>query len=269
MQRKHRQKTLALASALYHVISRKRDPVAALQLFVKRMNVSPPRGSDPCRTIVEGLFYYGGTAEERTQNRQYACADANALRYIIRMGIEPQKVLAPDEGESITKWAKREAKYRKEDKASDTRFEVSKAKRLITTESAEGKLPVVRPSERRYRALQKWAKKGVFLVEPKDHGRTLVVTVTELASLTVDEAKCRPDKVRAAIQMALDKSVQKAAEKPPATPFVRRPVCDARRLIPSGSGILSKPVANRFYEGERRPRIGYPGFVCSNLGEPR
>ena len=26
---------------------------------------------------------------------------------------------------------------------------------------------------------------------------------------------------------------------------------------------------NRFYEGERRPRIGYPGFVCSNLGEPR
>ena len=23
------------------------------------------------------------------------------------------------------------------------------------------------------------------------------------------------------------------------------------------------------YEGERRPRIGYPGFVCSNLGEPR
>ena len=25
----------------------------------------------------------------------------------------------------------------------------------------------------------------------------------------------------------------------------------------------------RFYEGERRPRIGYPGFVCSNLGEPR
>ena len=26
---------------------------------------------------------------------------------------------------------------------------------------------------------------------------------------------------------------------------------------------------NKFYEGERRPRIGYPGFVCPNLGEPR
>ena len=103
MQRKHRQKALAVASAMYHVISRKPDPVAALQLFVKQMNVSPPRGSDPCRTIVEGLFYYGSTAEERTGNRQYACADANALRYIIRMGIEPQKVLAPDEGDSITK----------------------------------------------------------------------------------------------------------------------------------------------------------------------
>jgi len=31
---------------------------------------------------------------------------------------------------------------------------------------------------------------------------------------TVKEAKRRPDKVRAAIQMTLDKAVQKAAEKP-------------------------------------------------------
>ena len=99
MQRKHRQKALAVASALYHVISRKPDPAAALDTLVKRMNVSPPRGSDPCRTIVECLFDYGSTPEERTQNRQYACADANALRYIIRKGIEPQKVLTPDEGE--------------------------------------------------------------------------------------------------------------------------------------------------------------------------
>ena len=96
MQRKHRQKALAVASAVYHVISRKPDPPAALQTLVKKMNVSPPRGSDPCRTIVECLFDYGSTAEERTQNRQYACADANALRYIIRKGIEPQKVLAPE-----------------------------------------------------------------------------------------------------------------------------------------------------------------------------
>ena len=206
------------------------------------MNVSPPRGLDPCRTIVEGLFYYGSTVEERTQNRQYACADANALRYIIRKGIEPQKVLAPDEGESITKWAKREAKYRRQKMASDTRSKAAEAKRAMTTESAEGKLPVLRPSERRYQMLQKWAKKGLFLVESKDHGRTLVVTVTELASLTVDEAKRRPDKVRAAIQRMLDKAIQKAAVNPPATPLVPRRVLDDERSIPSGPGILSKPV---------------------------
>jgi len=70
MQRKHRHKALAVASALYHVISRKNDPDAALDTLVQRMHVSPPRGSDLCRTIVECLFDYGSTAEERTQNRR-------------------------------------------------------------------------------------------------------------------------------------------------------------------------------------------------------
>ncbi len=100
MQRKHRQKALAVASAVYHVIFRKPNPPAALHTLVKKMNVSPPRGSDPCRTIVECLFDYGSTPEERTWNRQHACADANALRYIIRKGIEPQKVLTPEQGPS-------------------------------------------------------------------------------------------------------------------------------------------------------------------------
>ena len=68
MQRKHRLKALAVASALYHVISRKPNPAAALQTLVQRMNISPPHGSDPCRTIIECLFDYGSTAEERTQN---------------------------------------------------------------------------------------------------------------------------------------------------------------------------------------------------------
>jgi hypothetical protein len=70
MQRKHRHKALAVASALYHIIFRKRDPPAALDTFVQRMKVSPPRGSDLFRTIVECLFDYGSTAEERTQNRR-------------------------------------------------------------------------------------------------------------------------------------------------------------------------------------------------------
>ena len=51
MQRKHRQKALAVASAMYHVIFRKPNPPAALHTLVKKMNVSPPRGSDPCRTL--------------------------------------------------------------------------------------------------------------------------------------------------------------------------------------------------------------------------
>jgi hypothetical protein len=244
MQRKHRQKALAVASAVYHVISRKSDSVAALDTLVQRMNVSPPRGSDLCRTLVECLVDYGSTPEERTDNRQYACTDANAMRYIIRKGITPQKVLAPEQGESITEWAKREAQYRRKKTAPDTRPKVPEAKRAMNSEATEGELPVRRPSERRYRMLQVWAKKGVFLVEPKDHGRTLVVTVTELATLTVDEAKRRPDKVRAAIQKTLDKAIQKAPEKPPATALVRRPILNTRKLVPSGPhpGILTKPV---------------------------
>ena len=250
MQRKHRQKALAVASAMYHIISRKPNPPAALHTLVKRMNVSPPRGSDPCRMLVECLFDYGSTAEERAHNRQYAGTDANALRYIIRKGIEPQKVLAPDERESITKWAKREAKYRRQKMASDTRSTVPEAKRSITSESAEGKLPVRRPSEQRYRTLQIWAKKGVLLVEPEDNGRTLVVTVTELASFTADEAKRRPDKVRAAIQKTLDKAIQKAAEKPPTMPLRPRPAINTRRSIPSGPHRLvhSKPVGQAHRE---------------------
>src|ERR1035437_2828848 len=232
MQRKHRQKALAVASAVYHVISRKSDSVAALDTLVQRMNVSPPRGSDLCRTIVECLVDYGSTPEERTDNRQYACTDANALRYILRKGITPQKVLAPEQGESITTWAKREAKYRRKKTAPDTRPKVPEAKRAMNSEATEGELPVRRPSERRYRMLQVWATKGVFVVEPKDHGRTLVVTVLELA-ITVDEAKRRPDKVRAAIQKTLDKAIQKAPEKPTATALVRRPILNTRKLVPS------------------------------------
>jgi hypothetical protein len=242
MQRKHRQKALAVASAVYHIICRKNDSVAALHSLVNKMNVSPPRGSDPCRTIVECLF--GSTKEERTHNRQYACADANALRYIVRKGIAPQKVLKPDEGQSITNWAKREANYRRLGKAFNTRSKVAVAKRSITSEWTDAKLPVFRPSEQRYRFLKKCARKGVFLVKPEDHGRLLAVTVTELTSLTVDEAKRRLDKVRAAIEKVLDKAIQKAAEKPPATPLMRRRVFDDRRSIPSGPHRLihSKPV---------------------------
>ena len=61
-------------------------------------------------------------------------------------------------------WAKREAKYRRQKTASDTLSKVPEAKRTMTAKSAEGKLPGLGPSERRYKMLQKWAKKGVFFV---------------------------------------------------------------------------------------------------------
>ena len=132
-----------------------------------------------------------------------------------------------------------------------------------------------RPSERRYRMLQKWAKNGVFLVEPEDNGRVLVVTVTELASLTVDEAKRRPDKVQAAIQTTLDKAIQKTAEKPPAMGVVPRPVIDARGSIPSGSHPGRTIARGKKGQGPQRanggrraasrcvPNVGrpMPGFV--------
>ncbi|MGA3341114.1 MAG: hypothetical protein ABSD11_10870 [Methylocella sp.] len=99
---------------------------------------------------------------------------------------------------------------------------------------------MMRSSERPYQMLQKLAKKCVLLVEPRDNAHPLVVAVIELARVTVDEAKRRPDKVRAAILKTLDKEIQKAAEKP----LVRRRMFDGRRSIPSGPHRLnhSKPV---------------------------
>jgi hypothetical protein len=155
-QRAHRRKVLAAGSALHHIIARRIHPETALQTLVKRMNVIPPRGSDWCRIIVECLFDYGGTTDERTRNRQYACSDANALRYIVRKGIEPQKVLTPEAGESITKWAKREAKYRRPEKALHAHPHKAEAGNSTTSESAEQELPVMPSSQVPYRVLQKW-----------------------------------------------------------------------------------------------------------------
>ena len=164
-QRKHRQKTLAVASALYHVISRNNDPVAALQILVKKMNVSPPRGSDLCRTIVECLFDYGSSPEERTRNRQYACSDANALRYVVRKEIEPQKVLQPEEGEFITKWAKLEAEFRRPQKASRDRPEKAETRNSTTPKSAKQKLVVLPGTKQLRRLLKQWVKNALFVAD--------------------------------------------------------------------------------------------------------
>lgn len=117
----------------------------------------------------------------------------------------PQQITKPEKGESITKWADREAEYRKPKKALHARPEPAKAGSLTTSELAEWELPVIRPSKLRYRLLQIWARKGVLVVDPTDRGRPLAVIVTPLGRLTADQAKSRPAKVRAVIRKALDK----------------------------------------------------------------
>jgi len=202
MQRAHRRKALAAGTALYYIISRKDDPEAALQVLVKRTNVIPPRDSDRCRIIVECLFDYGSTTDEKTRNRQYACTDANALRYLIRKGIEPQKALEPEQGESITKWADLEAEYRKSRKALHAL--PGMAKTGSSSESAKLELPVIRVSKQHYRVLQKWSQKGLIVIAPKDSGCCpLAVIVMPLRGLTVDQAKSSPAKVRMKIHKAL------------------------------------------------------------------
>ena len=108
----------------------------------------------------------------------------------------------------------------------------------------------------RWRALENFPRSvrlnggiGCYRYGPgKNNGRPLVISVTQLVSVTVGEAKRRPDKVRAAIQKTIDKAIQKAAEKPPTVLLRPRPVSDARRSIPSRPHpeILTKSKAGSF-----------------------
>ena len=214
-KRSDQRKALAAGCALYHVISCENDSVAALRRLAKSMNVDLPRTSDPCRIIVECLTDYGATPDERTLNRQFAARDARALRYVIRLKMEPQQIKKPEKGESITKWANREAEYRKPRKAVRARPDTAEAGRSTTSESAKRELPVIRPLEQRYCFLEKWTRKGLFLVDSKHWGCALAVIASPLGRLTADQAKSRPDKVRAVLQKALDKGIEKTAEMSP------------------------------------------------------
>ena len=202
-QRLDQRKALTAGCALYHLTSRENDSVGALRRLAKCMNVDIPRTSDPCRIIVGCLIDYGATKAERTLNRQFAARDARALSYVIRTKMEPQQITKPEKGESITKWADREAEYHKPKKALHARRETAKAGSSL--ESAKRELPVIRPSEQRYCLLKKWTKRGLFVVDPKSDGCPLAVIVTPLAGLTADQAKSHPAKVRELIQNATDK----------------------------------------------------------------
>jgi hypothetical protein len=113
----------------------------------------------------------------------------------------------------------------------DTSPKAPKSKRSKKSNWTDGKLPILRPSEKRYRFLKNCTRKGVFLVDPESHGRPLVVIVAELPNVTVDEAERRPNKVRRAIEKRLDKHIRKPAEESPPAPLSRGP---ARKSIHSG-----------------------------------
>ena len=103
---------LAAGCAVYHQICSQPNPEKALKRLAASVDLDLARISDPCRVIVEFLIDYGGSKDEKTANRQYAARDARALSYIVRKGMDPLEVAKPAKGETLTKWADREAAYR-------------------------------------------------------------------------------------------------------------------------------------------------------------
>jgi hypothetical protein len=113
----------------------------------------------------------------------------------------------------------------------DTSPKAPKSKRSKKSNWTDGKLPILRPSEKRYRFFEKCTRKGVFLVDPEDKGPPLAIIIAELTNVTVDEAERRPYKVRTAIEKALDRHIRKSTEGSSPAPLSRGP---ARKSIPSG-----------------------------------
>ena len=172
-----------------------------------------------------------------------------ALHY--QEGNQPQKVLTP-ERRRIDHGTGRNARlsFAGKKRLLILAHEEPKAKRSISRDWPKGNFQSGARLNERYRMLQIWAKKGVLLVDPKIMDARWWLPSPSSASFTVDEAKRRPDKVRAAIQKTLDKAIQKAAEKPPTMPLRPRPAINTRRSISSGPHRLihSKPVGQAHRE---------------------
>jgi hypothetical protein len=211
-KRRDKLKVLAAGCALYHAICKQPDPKEALQRFAASMEVDLPRTSDPCRVIVEGLVDYGGTKDERTRNRQFAARDARALRYVVRTGLDPAHVAKPAKGETITKWADREAVYRSQQKSPPGHQQA--ATRSVSAPSAPNQLPVVSLSRMQYDTFKHWLDYGLLVVTSKDRETPLAVAVARLKHLTAGQAKTQPVKVQAAIRKALQKAPGRSVSKP-------------------------------------------------------
>ena len=136
------------------------------------MDLDLARISDPCRVIVESLIDYGGNKDEKTANRQYAARDARALSYIVRKGMDPLEVAKPANGETLTKWADREAAYRLGQRPAAKRAQKGPAAAVLAPE-APNQLPVVQVAQPLYNALAALLEPGLVVVRPQGRGKSL------------------------------------------------------------------------------------------------
>ena len=218
-KRRDKLRILATGCAVYHELASQLNPKKALEQLAASVDLDLERISDPCRVIVESLIDYGGTQDEKTANRQYAARDARALSYIVRKGMDPLEVAKPANGETLTKWADREAAYRLARRPSGKRAEKGPGAAVLAPEAPD-QLAVVQVAQRLYSALTALLEPGLVVVTPKAGGKALALAVAPLKGLTADQAKAKPNKVQRAIRKALKKALGKTIEKsskPPAS----------------------------------------------------
>ena len=136
-KRKDKLRILATGCAVYHELASQLNPQKALEQLAASVDLDLTRISDPCRVIVECLIDYGGSKDEKAANRQYAARDARALSYIVRKGMDPQQVAKPAKGETLTKWAHREAAYRLAQRPAAKRAQKGPAAAVLTPEAPQ------------------------------------------------------------------------------------------------------------------------------------
>jgi hypothetical protein len=216
-KRRDKLRILATGCAVYHELASQVNPKKALEQLAASVGLDLARISDPCRVIVESLIDYGWTQDEKTANRQYAARDARALSYIVRKGMDPLEVAKPADGETLTKWANREAAYRLSRRPAGKRASKGPVAAVLPPE-APNQLAVVQVAQGLYNALTALLELGVVVVAPKGGGKALALAVAPLKGLTADQAKAEPCEVQRAIRKAMKKALGKTVEKSSKTP---------------------------------------------------
>jgi hypothetical protein len=232
-KRRDKLRILATGCAVYHELASQLNPKKALEQLAASVDLDLTRISDPCRVIVESLIDYGGSKDEKAANRQYAARDARALSYIVRKGMDPLDVAKPANGETLTKWADREATYRLARRPAAKRAKKGPAA-AVSAPEAPDQLAVVQVAQGLYNALAALLEPGVVVVARKGGGKALALAVGPLKGLAVDQAKVQPGKVQAAIRKALKKAARKTAKKSTKTPTYERSLGSAKER---GGGI--------------------------------